>query len=450
MNVLFTTYPMAFHTPGGGEIQLRKYFEQLNNAEVNITLFNQWDPKFLEHNIVHFFSCMGGSVHFCAYIKKIGLPLVVSPNLWITEDAKHLYPFDEIRNIFVMADIVIGNSDAEGNLMASVFNIPRDKFVTVYNGVDESFFDDISAELFKKQFDFYDPFILNVANIEPRKNQLRLIQAMKHFPQLKLVIIGHIRDEQYAQQCFEAGGDQIQYLGSLPHDSLLLRSAYKACELFALPSILETPGLAALEAAAIGAKILITSEGCTSEYFGQGVIYIDPNSEDSIKNGIANSINANQSSLLKLVINANFTWKHVIKDLLTHYKTILGNNNTDQTTNGFHPIECDPDGNYYMWSKERIDFSLKNGQLVFLWHSLEGATVDIMINGKLEYSNLVVSPEWTYFAIKLQNKNNSLNTISITVKNIIREITKADPRILGVAFRDVVFDSNDIGDNVCV
>jgi glycosyltransferase involved in cell wall biosynthesis len=440
MNVLFTTYPMAFHTPGGGEIQLLKYFEQLNTTEVNITLFNQWDPKFLEHDIVHFFSCIGGSVHFCAYIKKIGLSLVVSPNLWIIEDAKHLYPFDEIRNIFVMADIVIGNSDAEGNLMASVFNIPRDKFVTVYNGVDESFFDDISAELFKKQFDFYDPFILNVANIEPRKNQLRLIQAMKHFPQLKLVLIGHIRDEQYAQQCFDAGGDQVHYLGALPHDSLLLRSAYKACELFALPSTLETPGLAALEAAATGAKILITSEGCTNEYFGQGVIYIDPNSEESIKNGIADSIIANRNSLLKLAVNANFTWKHVISNLLAHYKAVLGNNNTDQVTNGFHPIECDPNGNYYMWSKEQVDFSLENGQFGFLWHSLEGAIVDIIVNNEIIHKDISVNSEWTHFNLDLHNSTHQTNHISIRVKNITRELTKADPRILGVAFRDVIFN----------
>ena len=44
---------------------------------------------------------------------------------------------------------------------------------------------------------------------------------------------------------------------------------------FALPSTLETPGLAALEAAALGIPIIITSEGCAKEYFGKIDTYYD-------------------------------------------------------------------------------------------------------------------------------------------------------------------------------
>lgn len=440
MKVLFNTYPTAFHTPGGGEIQLKQYYSYLKSENTDVELFNLWESKFLDHDIVHFFSTMGGSVHFCAYVKKLGLPLIVSPNLWVTEETKNLFPCEEIRNIFVMSDAVVVNSNSEGDLLASVFNIPRDKFITVYNGVEQRFFGDISPLIFREHFGIRDAFILNVANIEPRKNQFNLIKAMKSFPHIKLVMIGHIRDEEYAQQCFNEGGEQVQYLGALSHDSILLHSAYKACVLFALPSTLETPGLAALEAAAVGAKVLITAEGCVSEYFGQGVIYIDPKSEESIKSGIADSINTNRNSLLKLSVNANFTWKHVIKNLRTLYKVILGNNTTVQVTNGFHPIECDPDGNYYMWSKEQINFSLENGQLGFLWHSLEGATVDIVVNNEIIYKDIFVDMEWAHFNLDLHNPGNKINHISIHVKNIIRESTRADPRVLGVAFRDVIFN----------
>ena len=38
---------------------------------------------------------------------------------------------------------------------------------------------------------------------------------------------------------------------------------------------METPGLAALEAAALGIPIIVTSEGCAKEYFGEIESYYD-------------------------------------------------------------------------------------------------------------------------------------------------------------------------------
>ena len=76
---------MAFHPPGGGEIQLLAYKKHLPALGVEVTLLDPWNPHFLEHDVVHFFSCIGGSSHFCAFIKKLGLPLVVSSSLWLTE-----------------------------------------------------------------------------------------------------------------------------------------------------------------------------------------------------------------------------------------------------------------------------------------------------------------------------------------------------------------------------
>ena len=170
MKVLFNTYPMAFHTPGGGEIQLLQYRQFLPRQGVEVVLLDLWKPEFLSHDLLHFFSCMSGSVHFCNFAKSIGLPLVVSPNLWITEENRGRYPFDEIRTQFVLADRVIGNSDMECDLLARVFNMPRDKFSTVYNGVNDIFCHRVDPALFRGEFGIEGPFVLNVANIEPRKN----------------------------------------------------------------------------------------------------------------------------------------------------------------------------------------------------------------------------------------------------------------------------------------
>jgi glycosyltransferase involved in cell wall biosynthesis len=321
MKALFATYPMAFHTPGGGEIQLLAYRKHLPAHGVDVDLFDLWNPRFLEHDVVHFFSCVGGSVHFCNFVKQLGLPLVVSSSLWVTEATKHLYPIDEIRHQFSLADRVVANSDIECETLAQVFGLPREKFATVYNGVEEMFYEPVAPQLFRDHFNFREPFVLNVGNIEPRKNQLALIQAMKSMPQLKVVLIGHQRDPDYARACLEAGGDQVTYLGPLPHESPLLRSAYSACEAFCLPSTLETPGLAALEAYAAGARIAVTRVGSTQEYFADQVAYLDPDSIDSIAQSIQDALTLESAARRS---ERNLCWQAVLSPLKELYASLSG------------------------------------------------------------------------------------------------------------------------------
>lgn len=319
---MFATYPMAFHTPGGGEMQLLAYQKHLPAYDVEVNLLDVWNPKFLAHDVVHFFSCIGGSAHFCAFVKQLGLPLVISSSLWITEKNKKDYPIDEIRNQLALADKVITNSNMESDTLSAVLNLPRAKFVTVYNGVNDDFFIPTDANIFRDHFKIHGRFVLNVGNIEPRKNQLRLAQAMQTMPNVKLVLIGHVRDDDYLQEVLSVGNGQIIYLKPLAHDSILLRSAYRACDVFALPSTLETPGLAALEAGAQGAKLVLTSEGSCSEYFGDGAIFVDPLSIDSIYQGISQSMAADYD-IKPLSTIANFAWANTVKELTQIYRSVI-------------------------------------------------------------------------------------------------------------------------------
>jgi glycosyltransferase involved in cell wall biosynthesis len=258
-------------------------------------------------------------VHFCNFVKQLGLPLVVSSSLWITDATRHLYPVDEIRHQFSLADRVVANSDIECDTLAQVFELPREKFVTVYNGVEEAFYEPVPAQLFRDHFNLREPFVLNVGNIEPRKNQLALMQAMKSMPERKVVLIGHQRDPEYARACLEAGGDQVIYLGVLPHDSPLLRSAYAACDAFCLPSTLETPGLAALEAHAAGARIAVTQVGSTREYFADQVAYLDPDDVASITRSIREALTRERGTLRH---DRDLRWRAVLAPLKDLYASL--------------------------------------------------------------------------------------------------------------------------------
>lgn len=322
MKILFATYPTAFHTPGGGEIQLLAYKKELINSGIKVSLFNPWKPNFNSYDLVHFFSCIDGSSVFCSFIKQMGIPLVISSSLWLTKKNKDQFMIDSIRHQLSMADKIITNSEIESTTLSDILSIPIHNFSHVYNGVDLSFFGESKLNLFKNKFKIYDKYILNVANIEPRKNQLSLVKAIKKFPHLKLVLIGHLRDSDYFSKIVELGGDQVIYIGPLKPNSALLRSAYAGCDVFALPSILETPGLAAIEAAAMNKPVVITSEGSTLEYFKDYVFYIDPLSLTSLEFAIASALSSSNIKS-KFFIKDNYKWSKTTAKLINIYKDLL-------------------------------------------------------------------------------------------------------------------------------
>ncbi|MEX2113974.1 MAG: glycosyltransferase [Pirellulales bacterium] len=322
MRVLFNTYPVAYACPGGGEIQLLKCKQALEALGVDVLLFDPWRPQFDRVDLVHYFSVQGGSMNFCDYVKRIGLPLAISPVLWLTPQNRPLFPLGEIRDLLHRCDRVLPNSQAECDQLADAFDVDPDKFSVIPNGVDAEFGELVDGQLFRDRFDFAGPFLLNVANIEPRKNQ-RLLAQVAALLELDLALVGHVRDADYLDEVRRAGGARVRYLGAFDHADPLLKSAYRACEVFVLPSLLETPGLAALEAAAQGAKIVITSEGAPREYFGTEAEYVDPASGASLRAAIQRKWSARRDDRLRRIVLENFTWTHAGKALADAYERTL-------------------------------------------------------------------------------------------------------------------------------
>jgi glycosyltransferase involved in cell wall biosynthesis len=328
IKILFGVYPWAFDCPGGGERQLIAYRDHLRKLGVIVDLYNQWDPNIKDYDIFHFFSVMPGSYQICKYIKEQGLKLFISPNLWVTEETKYNYPHDEIKQHLEIADKIIVNSYMEAEALSSVYKISLEFFAVVHNGVEDRYFQVSNKNDFLNTFSLQNQkFILNVANIEPRKNQDIFLKVLKKYPDLKFVVIGNIRDQSYYQKCIEIAGEQLIFIGSLDYNSNLLHSAYLSCEFFAMPSTLETPSIAALEASATGAKILITKEGSTKEYFQDYVSYVEPYSFQSIENAIENILKQENDFNLKNNIKKFFNWEFVCKKLKLEYEINLEEDN---------------------------------------------------------------------------------------------------------------------------
>ncbi len=310
---------MAFHTPGGGEVQLLKYKEYLKRKGLHVDLMDMWNPNFKNYDIFHFFSSISGSNHLCNFVKRLKIPVVISSSLWITEETKNQYPCVEIKAHLELANIIVTNSIAESNELSKVLDIDIDKFVHIYNGVDKNFSKNVDPIIFRKKYAIWDPFLLNVGNIEPRKNQLLLAEAARKI-NIKLILIGHVRDYNYANHLF-ASYPEVRYLGPLPQSNLLV-AAYKACDVFCLPSMLETPGLAAIEAATVGAKVSVTEVGSAREYFGDYASYTNPSSLDSIVQSIFSQLRSTHTPNSNFDYS-NFYWENVVEKLSGVYKSLL-------------------------------------------------------------------------------------------------------------------------------
>jgi glycosyltransferase involved in cell wall biosynthesis len=103
----------------------------------------------------------------------------------------------------------------------------------------------------------------------------------------------------------------------------MLASAYAACDVFVLPSLFETPGIAALEAGLAGAKLVITPHGGTMEYFGGRAVYCDPRSVDSIHDGIVRALQAPRDNGLREHIRAHYLWDEVARQTHGVYRLVM-------------------------------------------------------------------------------------------------------------------------------
>jgi len=324
LTIIFNTWPAAFDCPGGGEVQLLKYEEHLSALGVRVLRYDPWNPRpqLDAADILHHFSVQGGSWRLCAHVKEArGLPLVISPIVWIDKPEK--YGLAEIGSLLRYADHILPNSRAECEQLAGLFNIDQSRFSPIVNGVDEIFCAPAEPALFRGHFGLREPFVLCMGNIEERKNQLRLIEALAGTG-LHLVLAGQDREGEYAARCREIAGKIVHFIGRLEYGGELQRSAYAAAEVLVLPSTLETPGLAALEAAAGGARLALTRVGCTQEYFGDFAEYLDPEDVESIRAAVLAALGQPKRPDLPAFIRERYTWKRAAEQLMAVYHRVLG------------------------------------------------------------------------------------------------------------------------------
>ncbi|MCX7428271.1 MAG: glycosyltransferase, partial [Planctomycetia bacterium] len=227
------------------------------------------------------------------------------------------------RRLYHEADLLLPNSNAEAEQLLRYFRVPASRIHVVPNGAEERFARP-DAQAFVERFDVRD-FVLSAGRIEPRKNQLGLIRAMRGTG-VPIVVVGRVvpGHEAYLAACRAAGPD-VSFLGHLEHDDPMLAAAYAACGCLALVSWFETPGLVALEAAMSGTPLVLPEGGCAREYFGDEADYVRPGDLRAIRGAVLGALGRGRNPSLAERIRRDFSWTTAAGATRDAYRKVIGN-----------------------------------------------------------------------------------------------------------------------------
>ena len=330
LRVLLAGPAGAGAAPGGGEVQLLRTEAALVSFDVEVVLARPTPERLANVDCLHLFGSVPEHLPAVAAARRMGLPVVLSTIAWFDPANCWREPRSVVwragaaarflvraafprlpswrRRLYHGVDLLLPNSRAEAAQLVRYFGVSRRRIRVVPNGADPRFARG-EPELFARGVGGRR-FVLCPGRIEPRKNQLGLLRAMRE-SRLWVVVLGDAvpGHERYLARCRAAAGPRTIFLPRVEHDDPLLAAAYAACGCLVLPGWFETPGLAALEAALSGAPLVLTTGGATREYFGRHAAYVDPDDRAGMRRAVERAVERPRDLALAAHVRKHFTWR---------------------------------------------------------------------------------------------------------------------------------------------
>ncbi len=365
LRVLFANHNQSSPSGGGGQV-LHETVAALRKLGVTVEVTTDLDPDVRGFDLVHAFNVwpLETSLPQMRHLGAASVPVVWEPifsdlrefawAIWAIRLLNKLVPdsedwqsvlaaiesgtlvadgiarwgqneiapgyFAAVAEMFAIADHVSVCSLHEIGMLARVASMVRTPFGVVPHGVAIEQFADADAHEFVDRYGIKD-FILCVGSIEPRKNQLLLVEAVRDLGR-PIVLIGPAYPGQgdYLAKCRFLGGDLLTYIDELPRE--LVACAYKAAAVHALPSFAEGSALSTMEAAAAGCEIVTSNRGSEFEYYGDLARTCDPVSPSSIRAAVEDALLHSRGEQLAAHMRT-FTWERTAEATLAAYRRTL-------------------------------------------------------------------------------------------------------------------------------
>lgn len=181
-------------------------------------------------------------------------------------------------------DLLLPNSEDEiRNFLAYCFVKKGARLVAIPNAIDP--IPEYVADLPRPREVPEDDYIVVPAVFASRKNHFTLLKALDG-TDYKVVFMG---EGEHLEECKRRSTANMIFLGHVAHGSRLFYGVLKYARVCCLPSNCETPGIAGLEAAALGARPVVPYEGGTVQYYGWDAEYHDPLCEGSMACALQNA-----------------------------------------------------------------------------------------------------------------------------------------------------------------
>lgn len=232
------------------------------------------------------------------------------------------------------AERIIAISESTRRDIAQLYGIPPARLDTAPPGVDPIFrpLPREQVETFRQRRGLPETFILHVGTLEPRKNHLKLLQALAHlspspFPPstFHLFCIG---GQGWGYEAIYAAverlnlKERVTFVGYVPAQELPLW--YNAATLLAYPSLYEGWGMPVLEALACGTPVITSNLAALPEAAGAAGILVSPHDADELAAAIHRLLRdtdlRRQLSQTGLTHAAQFTWERTAQQTVQVYR----------------------------------------------------------------------------------------------------------------------------------
>ncbi len=245
--------------------------------------------------------------------------------------AQRLYQSAMARWTARRAERVIAVSESTRGDLIRHFGVPAERVVVVPNGVDGAFrplaAEDVAA--FRREKGLPDRFLLCVATLEPRKNIVRLLEALARLPAAPPLILcggkGWYYDAIFAAVERLGLGGRVHFPGYIPQAELPLW--YNAASWFVYPSLYEGFGFPALQALACGTPAIVSRASSLPEVVGEAALLVDPLDVEAMAATLARALD--DASLADSLRQAGperarqFSWARTAQETVTVYRAAL-------------------------------------------------------------------------------------------------------------------------------
>lgn len=285
--------------------------------------------------------CGRGTYFFPNYVRW---PLAASPSI----TAVHDLAFDKVPNSvdgpnarFLRREVANSVASSErisalthtmADEIAEHYATDRDRIVVVGCAADlRRFYRRSSREVAEvtRRHGVFGRYLLSVGNIEPRKNQIRLIDAFSSLPpevrdELTLVLVGAgAWNETLIRARVDAAhrdGVKVRLLLGIVGDTDL-PALYSGAECSVYASVYEGFGMPPLESMACQTPVIASNASVMPEVCGDAAVYVDPSNTQSLADGLTTVLRMDDAARTDLVARGlanvdRYDWEDAARALL--------------------------------------------------------------------------------------------------------------------------------------